>query len=115
MENDDKLDAVFFALSDRRRRILLSELASGPKSVSYLADCIDMKISAASKHISLLEAGQLLIKVRRGRETHCQLELAIWQEVLSFITMHKAFWYGRFDELESFLLNREDVNGSRYN
>ncbi|MBN7821036.1 ArsR/SmtB family transcription factor [Bowmanella yangjiangensis] len=114
MENDDKLDAVFFALSDRRRRLLLAELAGGPQSIGELAARVGMKISAASKHISLLEAGQLIVKSKRGKETYCQLELAIWQEVLSFISMHSAFWSGRFDELEHFLKTQEAVNGSHH-
>jgi len=103
MENNDRLDAVFFALADRRRRLLLAELAAGPKSVSELAATADMKISAASKHIAALEAGHLLYKTRQGRKLYCHLNFDVWQEVASYVAMHAKFWAGRIDELEAYL------------
>jgi len=105
MENDERLDAVFFALSDRRRRLLLAELAAGPRMVSQLAATVDMKISAASKHIAALEAGHLLYKTRQGRQIFCHLNFDVWREVASYIAMHAKFWSGRLDELEEHLKN----------
>ncbi|OJA05244.1 helix-turn-helix transcriptional regulator [Halomonas sp. QHL1] len=103
MENDERLDAVFFALSDKRRRLLLAELAAGPRSVSELATITGMKLSATSKHIALLEAGSLLFKTRHKREVYCHLNFDVWQEVTSYIAMHAKFWSGRIDELEAHL------------
>lgn len=100
MENDAKLDAVFFALSDGRRRLLLAELAVGPRSISQLATTTGMKISATSKHITILEAGDLLFKTRKSREVYCHLNFEVWREVASYISMHASFWSGRIDELE---------------
>ena len=103
MENDEALDAVFFALADRRRRQLLAELAGGPKSVSELAAAASMKTSAASKHIAVLEAGRLLYKLRDGRRLHCHLNFDVWQDVTSYVAMHAQFWGSRLDELEAHL------------
>lgn len=103
METEDQLDAVFFALSDRRRRQLLAELAAGPKAVTELADIAQLKLSAASKHIAALEAGGLLFKTRRGRVVYCHLNFDVWQAVTQYVAMHAKFWAGRLDELDSYL------------
>ncbi|HNP34321.1 MAG TPA: metalloregulator ArsR/SmtB family transcription factor [Woeseiaceae bacterium] len=103
METDKNLDAVFFALSDSRRRWLLAELAAGPRSVSELATSAGMKTSAASKHIAVLEAGRLLYKTRAGRHLYCHLNFDIWREVAGYVAMHAKFWAGRIDELEAHL------------
>ena len=79
MENDSQLDAVFYALADSRRRLLLAELAAGPKTVSQLADLLVMNLSAASKHISVLQQAKLLHKVRRGRQLYCHVDFDTWQ------------------------------------
>lgn len=103
MESEQRLDAVFYALSDHRRRMLLAELAAGPRSVSELATATGMKLSATSKHIAALEAGNLLFKTRRGREVDCHLNFDMWRDVVTYIAMYPRFWSGRFDELEAFL------------
>lgn len=103
MENEDRLDAVFFALSDRRRRRLLEELAAGPRPVSQLAKTVGMKTSAASKHLAVLEAGHLLYKTRIGRQQYCHLNFDVWRDVTGYVAMHAKFWAGRLDELEAHL------------
>ena len=103
MENEKRLDAIFFALSDSRRRLLLAELAAGPKPVSQLAATANMKLSAASKHIAVLEAGNLIFKTQHGREVYCHINVDVWREVASYIAMHAKFWSGRLDELEAHL------------
>jgi len=103
METDKTLDAVFFALSDSRRRWLLAELAAGPRTVSELATAAGMNTSTASKHIAVLEAGHLLYKIRNGRQLYCHLNFDVWREVTSYVAMHAKFWAGRLDELEAHL------------
>lgn len=103
MENEEHLDAVFYALSDRRRRRLLAELAAGPKPVSVLAEVLGLKMSAMSKHLTVLEAAGLISKTRRGRNIYCHLNFDVWRVVAEYIAMHAKFWGGRLDELESYL------------
>jgi DNA-binding transcriptional ArsR family regulator len=99
-ESESNLDAVFFALSDSRRRRLLEELAAGPRPVSELAKAAGLKTSSASKHLAVLEAGRLLYKTRDGRQLYCHLNFDVWREVTSYVAMHAKFWAGRLDELE---------------
>lgn len=103
METDDQLDAVFLALSDRRRRRMLAKLSAGPRAVTELAALVQLKLSATSKHVAALEAADLLFKTRRGREVYCHLNFDVWRVVASYVAMHAKFWAGRLDELEAYL------------
>jgi DNA-binding transcriptional ArsR family regulator len=65
--NEAKLDAVFSALGDPTRRHILIRLASGPASVSELAEPFAMTLPAVSKHLRVLERAGLLRREREGR------------------------------------------------
>jgi len=103
MENEDHLDAIFSALADRRRRHMLACLAEGPKGIGALAHLGGLKISAASKHIALLEDAGLVLKGRKGREVICYMNYDVWKTVAGFVAMHAQFWAGRLEELDKYL------------
>ncbi|MBT6288905.1 MAG: winged helix-turn-helix transcriptional regulator, partial [Rhodospirillaceae bacterium] len=42
MENDNQLDGIFFALSDSKRRSILTELSEESKTVGELAKSFDL-------------------------------------------------------------------------
>lgn len=63
------MDKVFKALADPSRRKLLDQLhAHNGQSLSALCDHLDMTRQAVTKHLSLLEAANLVVTVRKGRE-----------------------------------------------
>ncbi|GGY40796.1 putative transcriptional regulator, ArsR family protein [Streptomyces xanthochromogenes] len=65
----DEMDRVFKALSDATRRRLLDRLhENNGQSLSELCDGLAMSRQAATQHLSLLEAANLVSTVRRGRE-----------------------------------------------
>lgn len=103
MENEERFDAIFTALADRRRRAMLELLAREPKAVSELARFTGLNMSAASKHIALLEQAGLVLKGRSGREVICHMNFDVWKAVASYVAMHAQFWAGRLDELERYL------------
>ena len=59
-KKDARLDAVFFALSDRTRRSLLVRLSRGDASITELAEPFDMTLPAVSKHLRVLERAGLV-------------------------------------------------------
>jgi DNA-binding transcriptional ArsR family regulator len=71
--NEDRLDAVFRALSDRTRRALLANLARGPAMVGELAAPFDMSLPAVSRHIRVLEDAKLIVRAVDGRVHRCSL------------------------------------------
>jgi DNA-binding transcriptional ArsR family regulator len=65
----DKVDKVFKALADPTRRKLLDRLkANNGQTLGELCKHLDMTRQAATKHLRLLEAANLVVTVWRGRE-----------------------------------------------
>jgi DNA-binding transcriptional ArsR family regulator len=62
-------DRVFKALADASRRKLLDRLhKKGGLTLGELCEKHDMSRQAVSKHLVLLEAANLVVSVKRGRE-----------------------------------------------
>ena len=103
MENDNQLDRIFFALSDAKRRSILTELSEESKSVGELANSFDLTMGAVSKNIIILEKAGLIHKSKRGRQVYCHMNFDIWRIVAKFIAMQTKFWERRLNELESYI------------
>jgi len=66
---DDDLDAVFRALADRSRRLVLDKLREyDGQTLGQLCAHLDMTRQATSKHLAILEEAGLVTTLRRGRE-----------------------------------------------
>lgn len=61
-------DAVWSALNDASRRAMLDLLKSGPLTTSALCAHFEFSRFAVMKHLKVLEAADLVIVERRGRE-----------------------------------------------
>jgi DNA-binding transcriptional ArsR family regulator len=65
----DGLDAVFKALADPGRRLLLDRLfAENGQTLSGLCANLPMSRQAVTKHLDVLEAANLVVTLKRGRE-----------------------------------------------
>jgi DNA-binding transcriptional ArsR family regulator len=65
----DPLDPVFKALADPTRRRLLDRLhADNGQTLGELCSHLTMTRQAVTKHLVLLEAANLVVSVKRGRE-----------------------------------------------
>jgi DNA-binding transcriptional ArsR family regulator len=63
------MDAVFKALSDPTRRALLDALrARNGQTLSELSERPEMTRQAVTKHLRILEAANLVVSQKRGRE-----------------------------------------------
>jgi DNA-binding transcriptional ArsR family regulator len=63
------MDLVFKALADPSRRELLDRLrAENGQTLTALCERLAMTRQAVTKHLALLEAANLVVTVRRGRE-----------------------------------------------
>jgi len=65
----DDMDIVFKALADRSRRRLLDRLhAKEGQTLSALCEGLEMSRQAVTQHLALLEAANLVVSRREGRE-----------------------------------------------
>ncbi len=66
---DSDFDRVFKALADPSRRQLLDRLhTDNGQTLAELCEHLDVTRQAVSKHLSVLEAANLVVTMRRGRE-----------------------------------------------
>jgi DNA-binding transcriptional ArsR family regulator/uncharacterized protein YndB with AHSA1/START domain len=84
-------DGVFRALADPSRRLLLDQLneRSG-QTLRELCAVLDMARQSVSKHLDVLEAANLVVTVRRGREKLHYLNAAPIADI-------NERWIGRYD------------------
>src|SRR5258706_13835210 len=82
--DDERLDAVFQALSDPTRRAILQRLDGQALQVSELAAQFDMSLQGVSRHIQVLVRARLIQQELTGRNSRCSLsagpllDAALW-------------------------------------
>ncbi|HYA71223.1 MAG TPA: metalloregulator ArsR/SmtB family transcription factor [Thermoplasmata archaeon] len=95
----DPLDLLFYALSDRTRRELLSRLALGPAKVTDLAKPFRMSLPAISKHLRVLEKAHLVSRTVDGRVHRLSLKGAPLEQVEVWLDPFRSFWEGSLTAL----------------
>ena len=96
---EQRLDAVFGALSHRTRRALLQRLGGGPASVTALAEPMPMTLAAVSKHLRVLERAGLVRREVDGRVHRCSLDAAPLDDAAQWLEHHQRFWSSTLDAL----------------
>lgn len=100
---DQRLDALFTALSDRTRRDIVARLGAGEATVKELAEPYAMSMQAVSQHIRVLERSGLISRGRHRQTRPCRLEPASLETALSWIEDSRRTWSERMDRLETHL------------
>ena len=96
---EDSLDLLFFALSDRTRRELLSRLALGPAKVTDLARPFRTSLPAISKHLRVLEQARLISRVVDGRVHRLSIRGAPLEHVETWLDPFRSYWEGSLSAL----------------
>ena len=100
---DEQLDALFTALSDRTRRGIVARLSAGDATVKELAEPYAMSLQAVSQHIRVLERSGLITQGRHRQSRPCRLEPEALEAALSWIEESRRAWSERMDRLEAHL------------
>ncbi|MBX7249798.1 MAG: metalloregulator ArsR/SmtB family transcription factor [Caulobacteraceae bacterium] len=104
----DAIDTLFRTLSDPTRRALFVSLCrDGEQTVGALTARAGVSQPAVSKHLALLKQAGLVKDRPAGRLTHYSALPAALSPLNDWTQEMKAFWEGRFDQLED-LLKRMD-------
>jgi DNA-binding transcriptional ArsR family regulator len=102
--NDNRLDLIFSALSDRTRRGMLARLSAKPDlSVSELAQPLDMSLPAVMKHLDVLSDAGLVKRNKAGRVVSCALDAGPMQQANAWLERYERFWTTGFDRLAALL------------
>jgi DNA-binding transcriptional ArsR family regulator len=100
---EERLDRVFFALSDPIRRTILSRLGGTSFLVSELAAPFDISVQAISRHIQVLVRAGLVTQERTGRISRCRLEVGPIYAAAVWINQYSEYWQAQFDALAHWL------------
>jgi DNA-binding transcriptional ArsR family regulator len=101
--HDRKLDATFFALSDRTRRGILVRLASGQATVNELTEAFDISQPAISRHLKVLESAGLIERSRDAQRRPARVELRPIGDVMTWMQRYRDLWEQNYRRLDALL------------
>ena len=99
----DRLDQVFFALSDPIRRQILERLDGQALLVSELAAPFEISLQAVSRHIQVLVRAGLIQQERSGRISKCSLDAGPLLDAAVWMNRYSKYWQHQFDVLAATL------------
>ena len=94
-----RLDQVFFALSDPVRRDILERLDGQALLVSEIAAAFEISLQAVSRHIQVLVRTGLIQQERTGRISRCSLDAGPMLEAALWMNRYSKYWQQQFDLL----------------
>jgi DNA-binding transcriptional ArsR family regulator len=103
LAEQDRLDQVFFALSDPLRRQLLERLDGQALLVSELATPFAISLQAVSRHIQVLVRAGLIQQERSGRISKCSLDAGPLLDAAVWMNRYSKYWQQQFDVLAATL------------
>ena len=97
------LDGTFKALADPTRRRIVAQLARGARTVSELAEPLDMTLAGVSKHVRVLVEAGVVTQHKRGRRQICALQPETLSGAEGWLRTQHDFWSRSLDRLEALL------------
>lgn len=96
--------AVFAALADNTRLVIVSRLQDGSdRSISKLTDGLSLTRQGVSRHLRVLENARLVRRRRVGRETRYQLEFEQLSRARDYLARASSQWDQATDRLSKYL------------
>ena len=98
----NKLDLIFFALSNTRRRDILNLLLKNDNTVTELSHLMSITIASISKHLQLLLSAGLVSHQRKGNKIIYSLEINELLPVMIWLESFGSLNILDLDGLEKF-------------
>lgn len=112
LNQSQKLDRIFHALSDPTRRAVLDRLTRGPASVSELAAPFAATLAGVVQHVQVLEASGLIVTEKIGRTRTCRISADAVGRAESWLRDRREVWEARFDRLGALVEDEQMANKS---
>ena len=98
------MEAVFAAVADPTRRLILERLRSaGSASITELAADLPITRQAVTKHLDMLHAAGLVAYRKHGRERLHELEAGPLRAIDDWLRPYAEFWDDRLARLQRHL------------
>lgn len=106
--NNEHIQAIFLALADPTRRLILQRLVEeDAATATRLAAGLAISRQAITKHLNTLVEAGLLISQVVGRERQYRLRPNSLQEIADWIAQLETVWNARLDALQQHLSQPE--------
>jgi DNA-binding transcriptional ArsR family regulator len=108
VNNQERLDRTFMALTDPTRRAILARLErSDGASISELAEPFTIRLPAVMKHIDVLVDAGLVTRSKSGRTVTVRLRPQPMREAMEWLRRYERFWSSRLDRLTDYAESKE--------
>jgi len=94
---------VFHALGDSTRRAIVDALTLGPKSVSKLAEPLNITLTAVAQHLQILEEAGLVRTEKSGRVRTARLDWSGFDALSKWVSSRRPEWDQKLDRLGELL------------
>lgn len=95
--------AIFHALGDPTRRVIVEQLSERPLSASLLASPLGITVAAVVQHLAILEESGLIRSEKVGRIRTCRIETRGLKTLEDWVGERRALWESRLDRLKDVL------------
>ncbi|HEY1429912.1 MAG TPA: metalloregulator ArsR/SmtB family transcription factor [Candidatus Tumulicola sp.] len=99
----NRLDAIFFALSDATRRSILERLAAGEAGVNDLKEAFSISQPAISRHLKVLERAKLIRRSREAQRRPARIDADAVAEAAKWIEHYQQIWEANYQRLDALL------------
>lgn len=106
------LGATAAAIASEPRRRIVERLATGPASVTDLADHLDVSVPAVLKHVDRLVEGGLVTRRKNGRVVTVALIPGSLEALVEWASRTRLFWSNHLDRYAAHLSNDPPNDGS---
>lgn len=101
--DEDQVDLIFHALSDRTRRDIMGKVSQSEQSISDLARQYEVSFAAIQKHVSVLEKASLVTKRAAGRQKLVQNNPETLRRATELLAEYERIWTHRIDAIGQIL------------
>ncbi|MFS0853249.1 ArsR/SmtB family transcription factor [Microbacterium sp. 179-I 3D4 NHS] len=101
--SEAEVDRVFHALATSTRRDILRRTIEHEQSVSTLASEYEMSFAAVQKHVTVLEAANLIVKRAEGRERLVRANPEMIARARALLARYEELWRSRIARLDDLL------------
>jgi len=95
-----RIEGVYDAIADRKRRDILDLLREEPLNIAELSAHFTVSRTAIEKHLRILQDAGLVESERVGRTRILRANPKPLEEVWNWLTSYDAFWTERLDDLK---------------
>lgn len=105
----DRLDRVFYLLSDPTRRRVLERLVKGPAAAGDLAGLFQMALPSFMQHLKILEKAKLVKSRKTGRVRIFEIIPGQMREAENWLSEQRNLWEKRLDQLDDYLMQMKET------